>query len=162
MTEHKVFKFKLVPTAQQINKLEQFGGARRFVYNWGLNRCREYYKETGQGISWKQPSQEFTALKSQPGFEWLREMDSQAHQQALADLKRAFVNFFHRRARNPRYNRRKATRQSFRHSDCQTSGRGRCAGGRDGMARHMALRQPARLRQGRWHRFDGVEPQVPN
>jgi transposase len=51
MTEHKVFKFKLVPTAQQINKLEQFGGARRFVYNWGLNRCREYYKETGQGIS---------------------------------------------------------------------------------------------------------------
>jgi putative transposase len=110
MTERKVFKFKLEPTAEQVNKLEQLAGARRFVYNWGLNRCRAYYKETGQGISWQQLSQEFTALKTQPSFEWLQEMDSQA----LADLKRAFVNFFQKRARYPRFKRRKDTRQSFR------------------------------------------------
>jgi transposase len=114
MIERKVFKFKLEPTAEQERMLKAFAGARRFVYNWGLNRCREYYKETGQGISWQQLSQEFTALKNQPGLEWLQEMDAQALQQALADLKRAFVNFFRRRARYPRFKRRKDGRQSFR------------------------------------------------
>ena len=114
MSERKVFKFKLEPTAEQQHQLHRFAGARRFVYNWGLNRCRAHSKETGKGISWKQLSDEFTALKSQPGFAWLREIDSQALQQALADLKRAFVNFFEKRARYPRFKRRKDTRQSFR------------------------------------------------
>lgn len=112
--ERKVFKFKLEPTAEQEHKLDRFAGARRFVYNWGLNRCREYYKETGKGISWKQLSKDFTALKRQEGFEWLKEMDSQALQQALADLKGAFINFFEKRAGSPRFKRRKDTRQSFR------------------------------------------------
>ncbi|MEW6207782.1 MAG: helix-turn-helix domain-containing protein, partial [Acidobacteriota bacterium] len=70
--ERKVFKFKLEPTAEQKHELERFAGARRFVYNWGLNRCRQYYKATGKSISWKQLSEEFTALKSQEGFEWLK------------------------------------------------------------------------------------------
>jgi putative transposase len=112
--ERKVFKFKLEPNAEQKHKLEQFAGARRFVYNWGLNRCREHYKTTGKGISWKQLSEEFTVLKNREGFEWLKEMDSQALQQALADLKRAFTNFFEKRARYPNFKRRKDTRQSFR------------------------------------------------
>ena len=114
MSERKVFKFKLEPTAEQEHRLNCFAGAKRFVYNWGLNRCRAHYQETGKGISWKQLSDEFTALKSQPGFEWLQEMDSQALQQALADLKRAFINFFEKRACYPRCKRRKDTRQSFR------------------------------------------------
>ena len=114
MSERKVFKFKLEPTAEQEHRLNCFAGARRFVYNWGLSRCRAHYQETGKGISWKQLSDEFTALKSQPGFEWLQEMDSQALQQALADLKRAFINFFEKRACYPRCKRRKDTRQSFR------------------------------------------------
>ncbi|MEW6211141.1 MAG: RNA-guided endonuclease TnpB family protein, partial [Acidobacteriota bacterium] len=42
------------------------------------------------------------------------EVDSQSLQQALADLKRAFINFFEKRARYPRFKRRKDTRQSFR------------------------------------------------
>lgn len=114
MSERKVFKFKLEPTAEQERQLERFAGARRFVYNWGLARCKAHYQETGKGISWKELSDEFTRLKSQPSFQWLREMDSQALQQALADLKRAFVNFFEKRARYPRFKRRKDARQSFR------------------------------------------------
>ena len=114
MSERKVFKFKLEPTPEQEHQLEQFAGARRFVYNWGLTRCKACYKETGQGISWKQLSGELTRLKHQPECEWLCEIDSQALQQALADLKRAFINFFEKRARYPRFKRRKDARQSFR------------------------------------------------
>jgi putative transposase len=114
MAERKVFKFKLEPRADQEHQLNRFAGARRFVYNWGLERSKTYYRETGKGISWKQLSEEFTALKSQPGFEWLQEMDSQALQQALADLKQAFIHFFEKRARYPRFKSRKDTRQSFR------------------------------------------------
>jgi putative transposase len=114
MSERKVFKFKLEPTAEQEQQLNRFAGARRFVYNWGLERCKAYYREAGKGISWKQLSEELTALKSQPGFEWLQEMDSQALQQALADLKQAFANLFAKRARYPHFKSRKERRQSFR------------------------------------------------
>jgi putative transposase len=86
MSERKVFKFKLEPTAEQERQLERLAGARRFVYNWGLARCKAHHQETGKGISWKELSEEFTRLKSQPSFQWLREMDSQALQQALADV----------------------------------------------------------------------------
>lgn len=112
--ERKVFKFKLEPTAEQEQRLNSLAGARRFVYNWGLSRCRAYHKQTGKGILWKQLSEEFTALKRQLGFEWLKEMDSQALQQALADLRAAFINFFEKRAHYPRCKRRKDARQSFR------------------------------------------------
>jgi putative transposase len=83
-----VFKFKLEPNAEQQRMFNAFASARRFVHNWGLNSCREYYKETGQGISWKQLSEELTALNNQP------------------DIKRAFVNFFQKRAHYPRFRRR--------------------------------------------------------
>lgn len=112
--ERKVFKFRLEPTAEQAQQLNAFAGARRFVYNWGFAHCREHYKRTGKGISWKQLSADFTALKREPGFEWLKDCDSQALQQSLADLKRAFINFFEKRARFPRFKSRKDARQSFR------------------------------------------------
>src|SRR5262249_41054189 len=55
-----------------------------------------------------------TALKSQAETAWLNEMDSQALQQTLKDLHRAFSNFFAKRARHPRFKSRKRDRARFR------------------------------------------------
>ena len=55
----------------------------------------------------EQLSAELTALKQQPETAWLKEADSQALQQALKDLHRAFRNFFEKRARYPRFKSRK-------------------------------------------------------
>jgi len=86
MKQRKAYKFRLEPTPEQERQLTSFAGARRFVYNWALARCKACYQEHGQGISWKQLSAELTALKREPGMEWLQEVSAQMLQQALADL----------------------------------------------------------------------------
>jgi putative transposase len=114
MPERKVFKFRIEPTTVQAAGLSRYAGARGFIFNWALARRKETYGQTGQAISWADLSAELTELKSQPGLEWLKEIDSQLVQQALADCKRAFANFFAKRAGYPRFKSRKDTRQSFR------------------------------------------------
>jgi putative transposase len=114
MKYHKTYKFKLEPTAEQERQFASFAGARRFVYNWALARCKEYYQEHGKSIGWKQLSAELTQLKNQPGLEWLCEVSAQILQQSLADLKRAVVNFFEKRARYPKFKTKKDSKQSFR------------------------------------------------
>jgi putative transposase len=89
-------------------------GARRFVWNWALRRWKDHYAATGKSISLKQLSAELTALKQQPETAWLNEIDSQALQQALQDLHRAYANFFQKRSRIPRFKSRKRDRARFR------------------------------------------------
>jgi putative transposase len=111
---HKAFRHRLVPTAEQEQKLRQFAGARRFIWNWALQQRREYYRETGKTLPAKELSARLTALKEQPETAWLREMDSQLLQPVLADLGQAFSNFFARRARYPRFKSKKRDTPRFR------------------------------------------------
>jgi putative transposase len=53
-------------------------------------------------------------LKNNQDTCWLADMDSQALQQALADVRQAFVNFFQHRARYPRLKSKKRDTPSFR------------------------------------------------
>ena len=84
----------------------------RYIYNWGLARCRQYYQQHGKSKPWAELSAELTQLKQTEL--WLYDFDSQMLQQALADLRRAYINFFERRAKFPKFKKKKAARQSFR------------------------------------------------
>ncbi len=53
-------------------------------------------------------------MKGKPETAWLSECDSQALQQVLRDLARAFTNFSKRRARYPRFKSKKRDRARFR------------------------------------------------
>src|SRR5499427_2928332 len=106
MPERKVYRFRVDPTASQAAALARFAGARSFVFNWALARRKETYEQTGKSISWSALSVELTELKNNSGFEWLKEIDSQLLQQALADCKRAFDNFFQKRAGFPKFKRK--------------------------------------------------------
>jgi putative transposase len=79
-----------------------------------LARWKEHYATTGMSIPLRQLSAELTALKAEPETSWLNEVDSQALQQVLKDLHRAFANFFERRARYPRFKSRKRDQARFR------------------------------------------------
>jgi putative transposase len=114
MPERKVYRFRIDLTAEQETAFARFAGARRFVFNWALARRKETYEQTGKSISWSELSVELTELKNKPGFEWLKEIDSQLLQQALADCKKAFDNFFQKRAGFPRFKKKYSARQSFR------------------------------------------------
>lgn len=110
----KVYRFRMRPTKVQESSLNRMAGARRWVWNWALRRWKDTYAATGKSISLKQLSAELTALKQQPETAWLNEADSQALQQTLKDLHRAFGNFFEGRARDPRFKSKKRDRARFR------------------------------------------------
>src|SRR5262249_61090921 len=114
MSERKVYRFRIDPTAKQEAALARYAGARRFVFNWALQRRKETYQQTSKSIPWSELSVELTGLKSKPGFEWLKEIDSQLLQQAAADCKKAFDNFFKERARFPKFKKKHSADQSFR------------------------------------------------
>jgi putative transposase len=113
-TRRKSFRFRMRPTKAQESILSRLAGARRWVWNWGLRRWKDYFEANGTSISLKQLSAELTALKQQPETAWLKEADSQALQQSLKDLHRAFTNFFEKRARYPRFKSRKRDPLRFR------------------------------------------------
>ena len=107
-------KYALRPTVEQREALARAAGARRFIYNWALERWLTHYRQHGSTIPANQLFRELTELKGRPGHEWLRDIDSQLLQQAVIDLCRAFVNFFERRSRFPRFKSRKSDRARFR------------------------------------------------
>jgi putative transposase len=113
-THRKTYRFRMRPKIGQAQALNRMAGARRFVWNWALRRWKDHYAATGESITYNRLAAELTALKRQPGFEWLNDVDSQALQQALKDLHRAFVNFFEKRARYPHFKSRKRDRARFR------------------------------------------------
>jgi putative transposase len=114
MPERKAYRFRIDPTAEQVAALSRYAGARRFVFNWALARRKETYEQTGKSTPWSDLSSELTELKTKPGFEWLKDIDSQLLQQALADCKRAFDNFFQKRAGFPKFKKKHSAHQSFR------------------------------------------------
>ena len=119
-TIQTTYRYRLDPTAAQEIQFSRFAGARRFVWNWALNRKREHFQQTGKTLSYNQLAAELTNLKRQPGMQWLREMQAQSLQQALRDLEHAYQQFF-RRLRNgeknkgfPKFKSRKTDTPRFR------------------------------------------------
>jgi transposase len=43
MKHRKVYRFRIHPTKAQEGSLYRIAGARRFVYNWVLERRKSYY-----------------------------------------------------------------------------------------------------------------------
>jgi len=114
MKARRAYRFRLEPSLGQEEGLKRIAGACRAVYNWGLARRKAHYAEHGKTLPYAAQNLELTALKHRPGLEWLKEADSQALQESLRDLDRAYVNFFEGRARFPRFKRAKDERFAFR------------------------------------------------
>jgi len=119
-TTQTTYRYRLNPTAEQERKLNQFAGARRFIWNWALGRKRDSFQQTGKTLSYNDLSAELTRLKQQLATSWLREIHAQSLQQALRDLDSAYQHFF-RRARNgdkkkgfPKFKSKKTDTPRFR------------------------------------------------
>lgn len=115
----RAFKFRLIPTEPQAQIFGRFAGARRWLFNRGLEQRQKIYQDTGKTISYFAQNIELPSLKQQPETAWLQEIHSQVLQQALKDLDRAYQHFF-RRVRNketpghPRF-KKKGAAETFRY-----------------------------------------------
>jgi len=114
MIIRKGYKYRLYPNRAEQQKLAvQFGHAR-FVYNWGLNLRRTHYQQTGKGLSYTDTANALVSLKREDEHAWLKQADSQALQQKLKDLDRAYSNFFKKRSGYPNFKSRRG-QQSIRY-----------------------------------------------
>ena len=95
-------KIRIYPTDEQKQQLARAMGSCRWWWNYALNFCNETYKETGKGISRSGLNALLPKLKEE--YEWLKtDVYSQSLQQTTLNLSRAFINFFEKRARYPRF-----------------------------------------------------------
>lgn len=113
MNIKRAYKYRIYPNSQQRDKLSQQFGGCRFVYNYFLRRRIDTYIETDKGLTYHDTALQLTELKKQTDYNWLKDMDSQAAQQALRDLDTAYSNFFNKRAKFPNF-KKKHGKQSCR------------------------------------------------
>jgi putative transposase len=116
MVIHQAFKFRLYPNADQRQALSRQFGCSRFVYNFFLRERMDFYAahkgEKKQGLNYHDTALRLTALKQQPEYAWLREVNSQFLQVVLRNLDMAYKSFFAGRGKFPKFKSRRA-RQSF-------------------------------------------------
>lgn len=111
----KAFRYRIYPTAEQEALFRQTVGACRFVYNLCLEqRILERHRSNPRRLTAYDQIKELTELKKEAP--WLRDVPHHPVCQAVADLDRAFKNFFEGRADFPQF-RKRGRRDSFRYPD---------------------------------------------
>jgi len=70
----QVYRFRMEPTEMEALELERTASVARYIYNWGLARCRRYYRQHGKSKPWAELSVELTQLKQTEL--WLYDFDS--------------------------------------------------------------------------------------
>lgn len=95
-------KIRIYPTENQKQQLAKAMGCCRWWWNHALNVCNQTYKDTGKGISRSGLNALLPKLKKE--YEWLKtDVYSQSLQQTTLNLSGAFINFFEKRAKYPRF-----------------------------------------------------------
>lgn len=114
MKRLQAFKYELKPNGQQAGLMRRFAGSCRFVFNKALALQKERYEQGDKKLGYAGLCKLLAEWKDQPDLVWLTEAPSQALQQTLKDLERAYANFFAKRAEFPRF-KKKDRSDSFRY-----------------------------------------------
>lgn len=108
----KAYKYRIYPTAKQIELIEKHFGSTRFLYNYFLEyRQKEFAK--GNKVGYMITQTKLTELKKKENYLWLKECGSQTLQMALRNLDKAYSRFFKKQGSYPRFKSKKYTHQSF-------------------------------------------------
>lgn len=91
--------------------MRRFAGSRRFIYNKALALQKANGEADGKFIGYVAMTSLLPAWKLE--HPWLKESPSQALQQSLKEVERAYKNFFEKRADFPRF-KRKGRGEGFR------------------------------------------------
>jgi putative transposase len=114
MQRLQAFKYELMPDGEQQRDMRRFAGSCRFVFNRGLSMQKERFNRGEKKLGYAGLCQRLIDWKGQLETAWLSKTPSQALQQALKDLERAYTNFFAKRADFPRF-KKKGQDDSFRY-----------------------------------------------
>ena len=110
----QAYRFELKPNGKQQRLMRRFAGSCRHVYNKALALQQERHEAGEKKLGYAALCKSLTEWKAQPETLWLNETPSQALQQSLKNLERAYKNFFEKRADFPRF-KKKGHSDSFRY-----------------------------------------------
>jgi len=102
----KAYKFRLYPTKEQKNKINQTIGSARFIYNKMLEDKINYYNKNKKPLN-------NTPAQYKKDYEFLKGVDSQALSQSHQDLNSAFRNFFRKNSKYPKF-KKKGVKDTYR------------------------------------------------
>ena len=103
----KSFKVMLKPNKKQQTRLFQFAGCARFAYNWALNKEITAFKAGEKFISHYDLRKEFAELRNSAEYTWLKTISSRVPYQAIKDCADAFIRFFKKQNRFPKFKSKK-------------------------------------------------------
>ena len=111
------YKFRIYPNKSQEEQIQKTFGCCRYAYNHYLALRKAKYEADKSTLGFYECCKDLTLLKKEN--EWLKEVDSQALQQSLRNLDKAFQNFF-RRVKNkekpgyPKFKSKKNRHKSYK------------------------------------------------
>ena len=114
MQRLQAYLFELKTTGEQQRNMRRFAGSCRFVFNKALAMQQERSKAGEKKLGYASLCKSLTEWKAQSETLWLSETPSQALQQTLKNLERAYKNFFEKRADFPKF-KKKGQSDSFRY-----------------------------------------------
>ena len=110
----KAVKVRLYPNATQKQIIASQIGAVRYVYNRTLALRINAYKKFGLKVGKFDLIKHITKLKNRNNTSWLKEADSQALQQSVANMDSAYKHFF-KGGGYPKFKSKHHSRQSFQY-----------------------------------------------
>lgn len=120
----KTFKYRIYPTEEQIQAIENTLQASRYVFNYFLHMRNEAYKNGEKALSCYDYINMLPVLKKE--HPWLADADSSALQKAVARMDRSVKVFFKARKKNPNlrfpsYQPKKKATMSYTVTRCKWS-----------------------------------------
>lgn len=97
------FRYRFYPTREQADLLNRTFGCVRYVYNRGLEVRARAWTHEQRRVTYAETNRMLTCWKRDPETEWLSEVSKGPLQAALMDLQAAYVNFWQKQARYPRF-----------------------------------------------------------
>ena len=118
MLFHRAYRYEMNPNATQRIAFARHAGVARFAFNWGLARRIRYYRLFKKSANAARLKKHLNKIKAKR-FPWLSEVSTYAVQSAMADLDKAFANFFAGLKKGsktgfPKFKKKGKSRDSFR------------------------------------------------
>ena len=108
----KTYEYRIYPNEEQKELLSKHFGCVRWVYNYGLSKKIEHYKQTEKTLSHYEIKKDLPKLKRDMNTSWLKEINSQTLQSTLFHLDVAYNRFFKKKSDFPHFKSIKS-KQSF-------------------------------------------------